>query len=391
MRTFEVERAIQSCVKCTICYKSLFEICPIYEEFGIPPFSPPGIFYLADGIASRYVKMSPETATVPFACNMCGACSKRCISGDLFNYDYPTELIEGIREQFVEAGELPEKITEALTNFATSGNAWRLPNSKRVEWEKDSRVTVPDYAKEQNEYLLFIGDASLIEETHIMPKAIAKLLRKGGVDFGTLKEGEVDSGNEARELGESGLFEELARVNIETFKRLQVKKIITISPHDYNTFCNDYPKLGMKFEKVYHYTEIISDLIKEGKIEISGEIPKTVTFEDPCHLGRYNGIYEAPREIIKAIPGVKFVEMQRNFDESFCCGGGGGRMWYDPDTYRKQRISDIRVRHAKEAGADIIATACPYCLSMLKGAGNLGDISVKDVGELAMESMSMSQ
>lgn len=388
MREIEILRALRGCSKCTICIKPLYEICPINQEFGIPPFSPPGIFYLAEGILLGYVKMSAETSTVAFSCNMCGACAKRCRNADLFHmYDYPTQLIEGIRGMFVERGKVPEKIKETFRNLDATKNAWRLPKSQRVEWEKKSEISIPDYTRERNEFLLFIGDASLIPETEHIPRTIAKLLQKGGVDFGTIKEEEVDSGNEAREMGESGLFEKLAQQNIKTFKQFSVKKIITISPHDYHTFCSDYPNLGMEFEGVYHYTQIISDLIREGKIELTKEIPKTVTFQDPCHLGRYNGIYDPPRDIIKAIPGVEFKEMPRNFDEGFCCGGGGGRMWYDPDTYRKQRISDVRVRHAKEVDVDIIATACPYCLNTLQGSGNLGDISVKDIGELVLESM----
>lgn len=388
MRENEIIRELKNCIKCAMCYKAS-EICPIYEEFGIPPFSPPGILYLVDGILDGYVKMSRETSIVPFSCTMCGACAKRCIGGGFFTaYDYPTKFLEGIREIFLEKGEVPQKIAETLSNLQTTKNPWRLPKRARVEWEKKSEISIPDYSKERNEFLLFIGDASLIPETQHIPRVVAKLLRKGAVDFGTLKEEEVDSGNEAREMGERGLFEELAQQNIKTFKQFSVKKIITISPHDYHAFCNDYPNLGMEFEGVYHYTQIISDLIREGKIELTKEIPKTVTFQDPCHLGRYNGIYEPPRDIIRAVPGVEFSEMPRNFDEGFCCGAGGGRTWYDPETYRKERISDVRVRQAKEVAADIIATACPYCLNMLKGAGNLGEISVKDIGELVLESMS---
>ena len=179
----------------------------------------------------------------------------------------------------------------------------------------------------------------------------------------------------------------IAEENIEAFQNLGVKKIMTISPHDYQAFSFDYPKLGMEFE-VYHYTQILEDMIKEGKLKLTKEISKTVAFQDPCHLGRYNDIYEPPRNILKGISGITLVEMSSNRKEAFCCGGGGGRMWYDePDKYRKQRISDIRVRHAKEAGADMIVTACPYCMSMLVAAGNLDGISVKDIAELVVESL----
>jgi Fe-S oxidoreductase len=381
--------AVGSCIKCQRCIGIVEETCPMHVEFGISPFSPPGIFRLAEGIFQGYIKMSRETSIVPFTCNMCGACAERCGSLLLYySYEYPTKLIEGIRGMFVEAGEIPEHIAETLDNLYTTKNAWKLPKSKRVEWESGGEISVPDYTKERNEFLLFVGDASLIPETQHIPRVLAKLLQKGGVNFGTLKEEEVDSGNEAREMGETGLFEVLAQQNIEIFKQFSVRKIITISPHDYHTFRNDYPKLGMDIEGVYHYTQIISDLIREGKITMTKKIPKRVSFQDPCHLGRYNGIYEAPRDIIKAVPGVIFTEMSQNHDEAFCCGSGGGRMWYDDPQNKKQRIADVRVAHAKEVNVDIIATACPYCLATLQASGDLGDITIKDVGELVLESMS---
>jgi Fe-S oxidoreductase len=332
--------------------------------------------------------MGKDISIVPFACTMCGACAKRCISGNYFHeYDYPTKFFEGIREMFVEQGRVPDKISETLRSLQATKNAWRLPKEARIEWEKKCEISIPDYRKEQNEFLLFVGDTSLMPETQHIPGVVAELLRLGGVDFGTFKEAEVDSGNEAREIGETFLMKQLAEENIDNFKRFSVKKIIAISPHDYHTFVHDYPNLGMKFDGVYHYTQVIDDLIREGKIALTKKIKKTVTFQDPCHLGRYNDVYDPPRDIIRGIPGVKLSEMKRNFDEGFCCGGGGGRMWYEPETFRKERISDIRVRHANEAGADVIVTSCPYCLSMLKAAGNLGEISVKDIGELVLESV----
>lgn len=387
MRESEVKRLVRNCIKCTNCCKPM-EICPILEESGITPISPPGIFFMAEGLLSGCVEMSAELSTLPYTCTMCGACAKLCSNGFITTFDYPTKLMEGIREVFVEQGAVPEKISQTLRNMDTTKNAWRLPKSQRIDWEKESDISVPDYRQVQNEFLLFVGDASLIAETRHIPGAISRLLQIAGVSFGTLKEDEVDSGNEAREMGESGLLEELARQNIENFKKYSVKKVITISPHDYHAFVHDYPELGMEFEEVYHYTQIIRDLIGQERIKMTKNLPKTVTFQDPCHLGRYNNIYEAPREIIKAVPGVELVEMRRNFDEGFCCGAGGGRMWYDPENNRKQRISDIRIRHAQEAKADIIATACPYCVSNLKAAGNLGDVSIKDISELVLDSIS---
>lgn len=390
MREIEIKSAVKTCWKCHKCYAIGREACPMHEEAGIQPFGPPAIFLLAEGILYGDVKMSRELSLVPFSCTMCGACAKSC--GSMFihlPYEYPTKLIEGIRGMFVEAGAVPERVNEVFRDLATTKNAWRLPKSDRVVWEKECEIPIGDYARERSEFLLFVGDAPLIPETSHLPKVLAELLSKGGVDFGTLKEEEVDSGNEAREMGEEGLFEELALENIKNFNQFSVKKIIAISPHDYHALRSDYPSLGAEFEGIYHYTQIIADLIKGGKIKPTKEIPKTVTFQDPCHLGRYNDIYEAPRDIIKAIPGVKFVEMPRNHDEAFCCGAGGGRLWCEPEDGRgRQRISDMRVADAKEVNADIIATACPYCLSNFKGAGNLGDIFVKDIVELLLESIS---
>jgi Fe-S oxidoreductase len=388
MRELEIKRAVRTCTKCTACYGTVEETCPMnVESGGIRPFSPPGIFHVTDGMFQGYIEMVRERSTALFSCTMCGACAKRCGASQLhFTYEYPTQLIEGIRGMFIEAGEVPEQIAEVLNNVYSTKNAWRLPKSERVEWER-GEISISDYREKPNEFLLFIGDASLIPETKHVPRVIAELLQKGGIDFGTLKEDEVDSGNEVREMGERGLFEELVRDNIEIFKQFAVRKVITISPHDYHTFWHDYPKLGAEFEGVYHYTQVISDLIRGGGIKLIREIPKTVTFQDPCHLGRYNGIYDAPRDIVKAIPGIQFVEMPRTRDDAFCCGAGGGRMWYDPED-AKQRISDTRVRHAKEVGADVIATACPYCLVNLQAAGNLGEISIQDVAELVIKSVS---
>ena len=387
MREIEVKSAATQCQKCVKCINLRPDVCAMYEEYKSQALTPPAIFLMADIILDGELAPTAERSITPFACTMCGACANACYSMFIhFEWEYPTKLIEGIRELFVEEGAIPEEISEVLRNVYNTKNAWGLPKTQRIDWEKKSEIPIPDCSKEQNDFLLYVGDASLIPETQHIPEIITKLLHKGGIDFGTLKEEEADSGNEVRELGESGLFEAMAEENIETFEKLRVKKMITVSPHDYQAFSVDYPALGMEGE-VFHYTQILEDLIKEERIILKKKIPKTITFQDPCHLGRYNEIYEPPRNILKAIPGVKLVEMPSNRKDAFCCGGGGGRIWYDdPANYRKQRISDIRIRHAKEVKAEAIATACPYCLSMLIAAGNLDGTSVQDIAELVLES-----
>lgn len=387
MREIEVKGAATQCQKCVKCINLRPDVCAMHEEYKSQALTPPAIFLMADVILDKALEPTAERSITPFACTMCGACANSCYSMFIhFNWEYPTKLIEGVREMFVEEGAIPDQVNEVLRNTYNTKNAWGLPQSQRIDWEKKCEVPIPDFATEKNEYLLYVGDASLIAETVQVPAAIATLLNKAGVDFGTLKDKETDSGNEVRALGESGMFEAIADENIEAFEKFGVKKIITISPHDHQAFTCDYPKLGAEIE-VYHYTQVLEDLIKEGKIKLTKEISKTITFQDPCHLGRYNEIYEPPRNVIKAIPGVNLVEMPSNRKDAFCCGGGGGRMWFDdPAQYRKQRISDVRVRHAKTVDAEIIATACPYCLSMLVAAGNLDGTAVKDVAELVMES-----
>lgn len=388
MREIEVKSTATQCQKCVKCINLRPDVCAMYEEYKSQALTPPAIFLMADVILDKELNPTVERSITPFACTMCGACANACYSMFIhFGWEYPTKLIEGVRELFVEEGAIPEEISEVLRNAYNTKNAWGLPQSQRVDWEKKCEVPIPDFSEGKNEYLIYVGDASLISETMHIPAVIAKLLNLGGVDFGTLKDKEADSGNEVRALGESGLFEAIADENIETFEKFGVKKVITISPHDYQAFGTDYPELGAEFE-VYHYTEILEELIKEGKLKPTKEISQTVTFQDPCHLGRYNNIYETPRNILKGIPGIKLVEMPSNRKDAFCCGGGGGRMWFDePAKYRKQRISDIRVGHAKEVGAEVIGTACPFCLSMLVAAGNLEGTSVRDIAELVLESL----
>lgn len=385
----KMKAAFKNCTKCAACFRQQFDACPMNREFlGITPYSFMSIAMMADDILDGRMEVSGTLAPVPFSCTLCGYCAVQCLVPPLhFMWTSPTELIESVRSYFVEAGAVPAKISEVLNNLALMGNAWKLPQTAKVQWEKDCKAPISDYTKKHNEYLLFVGDAAFIDETKPVVKSVAELLHTAGVDFGTLKGKEIDSGGTARELGEYGLFEELANKNIKTFKEHGVKKIITISPHDYHTFLVDYPKLGFEFEEVYHYTEIFDELIKDGKLTPTKNISKRVTYHDSCFLGRYHELFDQPRNVIRSIPGLIFVEMKQNRKLSFCCGGGGGRMWYDPEEPVRRRIPDIRVTHAQEVKANIITTACPYCKSTLSAADNLGDVTVKDIAELLAESM----
>jgi Fe-S oxidoreductase len=210
---------------------------------------------------------------------------------------------------------------------------------------------------------------AVLEQTMNIPMAVAKILEAAGVDIGFLGYEESCCGHFARRLGDEYLFQCLAKQNIETLKRYGVNKIVTGCPHCYHTLKYEYPQFGGQFE-VVHYTELLLELIDEGKLKFNGELNKTVTYQDPCYLGRYHNMYEAPRKILAAIPGVKLVEMSRCRSEALCCGAGGGRIWMEEEP--DQRVNRLRSQDVVATGADIVVTACPYCLQMLQdGIGGL--------------------
>ncbi|MGB9804108.1 (Fe-S)-binding protein, partial [Desulfofundulus sp.] len=192
---------------------------------------------------------------------------------------------------------------------------------------------------------------------------VVDLLKRGGVSFGVIGIEESCCGETVRKIGDEELFQKLAESNINLFKEKGVKKIITTSPHCLYTFKNEYPDLGGEFE-VVHYTQILADLVREGKLPLNVPLDKKVAYHDPCYLGRHNDIFEAPRALIKAIPGVDLVELGRARERSLCCAGGGGRLW--AEVPRGERFGELRVMDAEERGANILATACPYCVIMLE-------------------------
>jgi Fe-S oxidoreductase len=218
-------------------------------------------------------------------------------------------------------------------------------------------------------------------------RAVGKMLKKAGVDIGILAEDELCDGNEVRAVGETGLFEILAEQNSELFRKLGVKKIITLDPHAFNAFKNDYPRTEGSPE-IYHYTQVLAPLINNGSLSLKiGAV--RVTYHDPCYLGRHNREYEAPRQILSAIPGLELLEMERNREDAFCCGGGGGNFFTDLIGGGTRSPARIRIREAMDTGAGVIATACPQCAKMLddalKAEGLEEKMEVKDIAEIISE------
>jgi Fe-S oxidoreductase len=213
--------------------------------------------------------------------------------------------------------------------------------------------------------------------------SFAKLMNEAGVKFAILGNKEKNSGDTARRLGNEFLFQELAQQNIEEFQKNEVKKIVTIDPHAYNIFKKEYPDFGLEAE-VYHHTELLHKLLQEGRLVPKYEVNETITFHDSCYLGRYNDVYDPPREILKSLPGVNLVEMERNRETGMCCGAGGGLMWMEEDT--GQRINVARTEQALAVNPSVISSGCPYCLTMLSDGTKAKEVedTVKtyDVAEL---------
>ncbi|MBW2183405.1 MAG: (Fe-S)-binding protein [Deltaproteobacteria bacterium] len=312
-------------------------------------------------------------------CSTCTTCVTRCPK----EVD-PADLVISMRSVLVEDGQVPPKIRDVLKSISIRGNPWNIGQEKRSEWAEGLEIkSIADA-----EVLYYVGCTPAFDpRLQKIAKALAHTLNKAGVNFGTLGNDEVCCGNEIRRMGDIWSFDALKEMNMEMFKQFPIKQIITTSPHCYNTFKNEYEELDCE---VHHYTQIIADLIKQKKLTFSKIIEKTVTYHDPCFLGRQNQIFDEPRAILKSIPSLNFVEMDRVRERTLCCEGGGGRMWIE--AYETmERTATIRVQEALDCGAEILATACPFCLLTLEDAVKSKDledkIQVLDIIEIVSQAI----
>ncbi len=314
-----------------------------------------------------------------WACTTCRACMEMCPV-----YIEQMDIIQEMRRGIIESGEAPPDIRDLLTNIQKQKNPWGEAKFKRDQWIKKSEVPVKLAKDGEFEWLWFVGCAHSFDNRNIPITAkIAKILNDIGVDFAVLGRDEGCCGNDVRRVGEEGLFQLLKEETTAQFEKYGAKKIIATSPHCYNTLKNEYEGYEIKF-----ILEAIYEAIKSGKLKLKKEIKKKVTFHDPCYLGRYNGMYELPREILRSIPGIELVEMPRNRNKSFCCGAGGGNLVREyPGEFRP---NNLRAKEAAETGAEILAVACPFCMIMLEDGVKTErleeKIKVLDVIELVYES-----
>jgi len=316
-----------------------------------------------------------------WACTTCSTCSIRCPTG-VKN----VELIMGIRNFLANQGEVPSTIRDALENTLLQGNPWGRFRDRRADWANDLGVKILGEAT--TETLLYVGCApSYDPRIQNVSTALVKIFQKADLDFGIFGKKESCCGNEIKRMGEQALFKKLAKDNTALFKKSGIKRIITISPHCFNAFKNEYSDLAIS---VQHYTQVIADLIESGKLKMSKVLDLPVTYQDPCFLGKQNLVFDEPRKILTSIPGLDFSEMERSKQRSLCCEGGGGRMWAEGGT-EGPRNGEIRIKEAVGLGAKVIATACPFCLLTLEDAvkisGLASEIIVKDIAELVVEAM----
>ena len=318
---------------------------------------------------------------VLWSCTTCGACVHECPV--LIEH---IDTIVDFRRYLVIEGRVDDELQDALSNLGRYGNSFGKSARARARWSRKIEPKLKDARKEPVDYLWFVGDyASFSPTLTEITQQTVDVFHKAGIDFGILYEGEQNAGNDARRVGEEGLFEMLVENNLKALEESSYKVIVTTDPHSYNTLKNEYPTNGGVHHPVLHYTELLDQLITSGQLKLSKKIENKVTYHDPCFIGRYNGIYDAPRRVIEAT-GCKIVEMPRNRDRAFCCGAGGGRIWMAEGEI-EERPSESRIREAVELDSvtDFVV-ACPKDVTMYRDAvkttGHEDKIVVKDLIEL---------
>jgi Fe-S oxidoreductase/nitrate reductase gamma subunit len=382
--------AFDACVQCGRCE----DVCP--ATLSGMPYSPRSIIRSLHDIMHTRLISGGNGATpallgdaiqkeTPWLCTTCGACTAVC---PMF-VNPVSSAVEMRRHLTLMTGEVPGSVGEALTNMERRGNPWGLPKENHAPWVKELGVRILQPG-ETTENLLFIGCAfGYDSRLHKAGGDLVRLLQAADMDFAVLGANEGCCGETARRLGHEYIFQVMVEENIAAFDSVRFERIITPCAHCFNTLKNEYPQFGGQYE-VLHHTEFLTQLSSEGRLKFSSDAGnKTYTFHDSCYLGRYNGIFEGPRETLDAIPNLQRTEMPRRKANAFCCGGGGGHMWMeiDPNTRINHRRLDEAV---KEARADVVVTACPYCLIMFddairsKGIGE--QVAVRDLAEVLSES-----
>jgi len=355
------------CIQCGMCTGS----CPVSRKANLNVRT-----YMREIALTGKVTVHPQNEL--WSCTTCSTCGVRCPK-DLS----PFEVLIDIRNVVVEEGQIAPTIRDALESVFKNGNPWGRIRSKRSEWAQGLNIK---HASQGVDVLYFVGCTPAYDpRVQEVARNLVKCLEKAEINFGTLGDEENCCGNEVYGMGEKGLFEFLVEENKKLFGKYNPKQIATSCPHSYHAFKNRYEQTSFE---VKHHTQLLVELIEKEKLKPSKEVNKAVIYHDPCFLGKQNGIYDEPRKVIESIPGMKLVEFDRNKERSLCCEGGGGRMWVD---IPGERLAEIRVRESIESGAEIMVTACPFCLltfeDAVKTTGFEGKLQVMDIAELLSQAL----
>jgi Fe-S oxidoreductase len=389
-----------ACVQCNRCQ----DVCP--ANFYGRPLSPSALevnkrYLLKDATFGGHPELlqaplvekviSPEAV---WSCTTCYACVRICPVGN----EPMADIVDIRRRLILEGFELDSGVQSALQSLATNGNWMGKGRRLRGRWAKELEFPIKNAAEEAVEYLWFVGDTASFDE-RVLPntRMVARIFHQAGLDFGILYQQESNAGNDVRRVGEEGLFEQLVEQNLAAFGRAQFQRIVTTDPHSFNTLRNEYPQYGGKFE-VEHYTMVLLRLLEEGRLTVKQRLSHyLVTYHDPCYLGRYNGVFAAPRKLLERI-GVEFHEMPRNCENSFCCGAGGGQIWMGK-VPPGERPAENRIRealatlqsYAGNGKKQLFIVACPKDMIMysdaVKTTGSEGKIEVRDIIQLVAEAV----
>jgi Fe-S oxidoreductase/nitrate reductase gamma subunit len=374
-----------SCTRCGRCQ----DVCPAYASSQI--LSPRNLMiklaaYMWEKPDGHSLHGDVISTDELWSCTTCRACSQVCPA---FIEHVPT-LVD-MRRYLVDQGRMDKMLQEALANLGRYGNSFGQSERMRAKWTMSLQPAIKDARREAVEYLWFVGDYASYNATMTeVTRLTAGVFQKAGLDFGILYDSERNAGNDVRRVGEEGLFEMLSEKNGQVLSKVKYQTLLTTDPHSYNTLKNEYPGNGNGRPSVLHYAELIDSLISSGKIKFAKKLGYKVTYHDPCYLGRYNGVYDAPRRVIEAT-GCELIEMPRHRDRAFCCGAGGGRIWMEEKEV-KERPSEARIREAVSLeGVQMFVVACPKDYTMFKDAvkttGNEQALMVKDLIELVHEAM----
>ncbi|MED4583793.1 heterodisulfide reductase-related iron-sulfur binding cluster [Brevibacillus choshinensis] len=323
-----------------------------------------------------------------WACTTCRNCEDQC---PVMN-EHVDKIIDMRRYLVMTEGSMPAEAQRALNNIERQGNPWGINRKDRMKWIEglNGEYAVPTVKEvEEFEYLFWVGSMGSFDlRSQKISQAFVKLMHEAGVKFAILGNEEKNSGDTARRIGNEFLFQQLAQENIALFEGYEVKKIVTCDPHAFNTFKNEYPEFGLQAE-VYHHSELLAQWVKEGRLKPTKEVNERITYHDSCYLGRYNEIYDKPRVILEAIPGVELLEMKRSGCDSMCCGAGGGLMWMEE--HEGSRVNVTRTEQALEVNPTAIASACPYCLTMMndgvKTKEKEDEVKTRDVAEILADAI----